>query len=494
MGPHMFRKLTASPHLSRALFGALGVTLCACDPQVFSKLQDEQAAGAGGNTGAEGGAGSAGATPAGAGGDARGGAGAGGRATGEGGRAARAGAGGPSTGSSGRTGQAGAGSGGRGSEANGGAGGRPVAEGGAGAAAGGAGAGGAGAGGAGGAAGSCPPADLGKVRARKISDVVLAVPDPTLEISTGPALRVGNRILVLVSTQAEGPLAGRSIAGYLDSASLLGAAPQLSGLSAPLLPDEPVENYVSSQPTSAWLSDDAQRVQFMFTRYYIIAPIGAGLAELQLAQPAPARVVAAVDTLFPPKPAADGGMAGGYRPALLSAGLRLGELRYFYLCNQPPGAAPSGSGGAGLPCRLARVPVAQVADGTRYEFWSDGEWVAELDRATPVFERAASSLSVLQNAYLKRLLAVYSGDNNDLRMAWADAPQGPFQTIGDPIATAPGTAGAIALSYGAMELPVEHADCDPELVLWYSVPVEQAVPGAAPRVRRETHVMRLRLE
>ena len=44
--------------------------------------------------------------------------------------------------------------------------------------------------GAGGAPGpACPPADLSALRVNKLSDAVLGVPDPKLEISTGPVVR-----------------------------------------------------------------------------------------------------------------------------------------------------------------------------------------------------------------------------------------------------------------------------------------------------------------
>lgn len=298
---------------------------------------------------------------------------------------------------------------------------------------------------------------------------------------------------MLVGTQADGPLQGRAVAAWADVDSLMSAAPSLSSVTGALLPDEPIENYVSSQPSSAWLLDEGgtQSVEFLFTRFFIVSPLSVGIARSPVSQLAPAQVEVPVDMLFKPVPAADGGMVG-YRPALMSGGLRLGELRYFYVCNPPPGMDPSvAADGA---CRIARVLATQVHDGTRYEYWSDGQWVSELERATPVLSPVSAALTVSPNSYLHKLLLVHSGSNNDVRLAWADEPQGPFHEFSDAIATAPGTGGSIKLSYGAAELPVPHGDCDRELVVWYSVPVEQEVANADPRVKRETHVMRLRFK
>jgi hypothetical protein len=477
---------------------ACGLGLCvgayACDPGVFSRhngaAHQERDSGAGGDASLEmskTAAGSSGQAKSGSGGSANLAAGRGGG----GGVAPKGGAGAPApkAGAGGAAPKAGAG----GSASKAGAGGTAPKAGGAAAVGGGGLSGAAGAGGASGPV--CPPSDLNAVKATKLSDVVLVSPDANIEISAGTAVLNKDHVLAFTPTQADGALAGRAVGASIAVKSLLSATPRVEAFTQVVMPNEPVMNYVSAHPAGAWLEDgDATAVQFFFTRFFFIAALGTGIGRSPLANPAPAEVLVPFDQLFPAQPLPDGGPDPSYRPLFLSHALRVGELLYTYICNDKPDAAADPNNAYARPCRAARVLATQAQTGSSYEFWSDGEWVRDLSRATIAIDGTPSGLTVTRNAYLKKFLAIHSTSNNEVRLLWADAPQGPFHAIGDPIRTVQATGGNIKLTTGAGELPVPHRDCEQEVVLWYTAPMDQPRDGQDSRVRYETHVMRLQLQ
>jgi hypothetical protein len=96
---------------------------------------------------------------------------------------------------------------------------------------------------------------------------------------------------------------------------------------------------------------------------------------------------------------------------------------------------------------------------------------------------------------LNKQLAIHSGPDNDVRLAWADELQGPFHTLGTAIHTVVGTGGQLNWSSGASELPVPHGECDPEILIAYTLPVAEVFSDGSPaRQHYEVHVLRLRLD
>jgi hypothetical protein len=341
-------------------------------------------------------------------------------------------------------------------------------------------------------AAACPPASLERVTVTTLRDDVLQTTDTLGYVQAGPAVALHDRVLWFVNARAQ---QDRSMPAFITLDSLQSGSPKLtdSGATMVLLPDEPASAVSSSAPTAAWRLDDAdEAVGLFFSRFTYLSAIGAGVARSVTAMPAPAQVVVAPDALFAAAPGADGGTA--LRPELVTGVLRDGELLYAYDCHAREGVddETQESGAHFQPCRLMRVPAPQLDDGSKYEFYSDGEWVSDFARASVVIDHVPGALSVVPNAYLKKLLAVHSGAGNDLQLAWADEPQGPFHDLAS-ISTVPGTFGALPLSHAGQEIAVPHAACDPEIVVAYTVPLAPLANDAQDAARPETHVVRLRL-
>jgi hypothetical protein len=81
---------------------------------------------------------------------------------------------------------------------------------------------------------------------------------------------------------------------------------------------------------------------------------------------------------------------------------------------------------------LARVPAGKLRDFSRWRFYSNGEWVAEVERAGRLSESVANEFSVSFQPALKQYLMVYTQDSFSEHMVFrlAPEPQGPW---GEPI-------------------------------------------------------------
>ncbi len=80
----------------------------------------------------------------------------------------------------------------------------------------------------------------------------------------------------------------------------------------------------------------------------------------------------------------------------------------------------------GKPCRLARVPLADVLDRGAWRFWDGDDWSTDPDEAATLFE-GNSQLSVHFNPHLEAYLAVHvDGMNDDVVLRTAPAPEGPW--------------------------------------------------------------------
>ena len=89
---------------------------------------------------------------------------------------------------------------------------------------------------------------------------------------------------------------------------------------------------------------------------------------------------------------------------------------------------PSGRSGS---ARLARVPEDQIADMTAYEYWNGEGWSGQHSEAVPVLgaptiNSTVSELSVTWSEHLGRFIALYNNRANNIVMAQAESPEGPW--------------------------------------------------------------------
>jgi len=106
------------------------------------------------------------------------------------------------------------------------------------------------------------------------------------------------------------------------------------------------------------------------------------------------------------------------QPGFGSAALVVDELLYVYAC---------GLDGLGKPCRLARVPLADVLGRGAWRFYAGGDgWVADVDRAASVFD-GNDIMTVAHNPYLDRYTALYAEPlTTRVSMRTAPSPAGPW--------------------------------------------------------------------
>jgi hypothetical protein len=331
-----------------------------------------------------------------------------------------------------------------------------------------------------------------KITASELGAVI--VPAELDELSAGPGIVVQGRVLWLLGTRSQGPFQGRQIVVTVTPANLQKHPPQLDdSTSAQLLfPDEPANSSTTSIPTSVWLAADGGSVQYFFSRYFIFASTGAALAESTLQTPS-AKILSDTDSLFPSPPAADGGMTDSFRPKVMAATTQRAGIVYTHVCQAKPGvsAETDATGAQYQPCRVGRVPAQLVADSTGYQFWDGSEWQNDFGSAKVVLDHVAGGLTVEYNSYLGAFLAVYSGSNNNLILAGASTPQGPFQQLGS-VDTVKGTGGALPLSFAGREIIGLRQDCQRSVYVSYGVPLSDATDSKV--VHQETHVLRIDLQ
>jgi hypothetical protein len=122
----------------------------------------------------------------------------------------------------------------------------------------------------------------------------------------------------------------------------------------------------------------------------------------------------------------------------------LGDTVYLYGALQPQTAD--------LAMAAARVPLAQIRDRAAYRFWDGSAWVDDVKRASAVLRSIPGSVSVSQNAYLGRYLAVHSVPvSNRVVMQTADHPEGPWDSPVEAFTAESGT--PTATCYAGIEHP-----------------------------------------
>ncbi len=77
---------------------------------------------------------------------------------------------------------------------------------------------------------------------------------------------------------------------------------------------------------------------------------------------------------------------------------------------------------------LARAPAEQLGDFGAWRFYADGEWVAEVERASRICEDAAGEFSVSHQAEVSRYVMVYTegGLSEKIALRTAPRPEGPW--------------------------------------------------------------------
>jgi hypothetical protein len=81
---------------------------------------------------------------------------------------------------------------------------------------------------------------------------------------------------------------------------------------------------------------------------------------------------------------------------------------------------------------LARVPAARIMDFSQWRFYANGEWVAEVDRASRLGENVANEFSVSFQPAINRYLMLYTQDSLSKHMVFRLAPE-PHGPWGEPI-------------------------------------------------------------
>lgn len=77
---------------------------------------------------------------------------------------------------------------------------------------------------------------------------------------------------------------------------------------------------------------------------------------------------------------------------------------------------------------LARVPIARLGDFDAWRFYSDGEWITDVNRAGRICENVASEFSVSYQPSLDRHVLVYSekGISEYIVIRYSPTPHGPW--------------------------------------------------------------------
>jgi hypothetical protein len=322
---------------------------------------------------------------------------------------------------------------------------------------------------------------------------VLTTPPEVGEVSAGPGVVIDNHVLWFLGTRSDSPFQGRQVVVSVDPANLQMRPPRLDDRTGVrlLFPDAPVDSAVGTAPTAAWLTADGNHVQYFYSRFYIFAATGAGLAQSTPQSPS-AEVLSDQDTLFPKLPAADGGTGEPFRVVSVAATMPNAGVVYAYICQSKPdvSAETDGSGAHYQPCRLGRVSAELASAGANYRFWDGTQWQSDFERSAPVMDHVASGLTVQHNAYLDRFLAVHSSANNTLVFKVSTNPEGPFQELGS-VETVKGS-GALPYSFGARELIGLRQDCDRTLYVSYVVPTQDG--SDANVTHQQTQIMRVDLK
>jgi hypothetical protein len=241
------------------------------------------------------------------------------------------------------------------------------------------------------------------------------------------------------------------------------------------------------------LNDREALIFFAASRWF--ATDQPGLARIAVDQPA-AQIVRASGTLFPEAVVPDGGTAP-WKPNFMTGAFvgdePDGKYVYVYGCQANPDVMAEQSGGAqASPCRVARVPTANVSAGASYRFWNGKTWGTDAHNASVVITGVISPLSVSYNKYLGKYLAVHTRLLNAVALQIADRPEGPWKLL-SKFPTLEST-----VAYRTTINAVEHAElrdaCQQVTYVSYIKPWSSTPDAGAADLHYETRLVRLQLE
>jgi hypothetical protein len=338
---------------------------------------------------------------------------------------------------------------------------------------------------------ACPhAADPSNVHVSNADVGALAIPSWVANRTASAAARVGDRALVLFAAPD-----GTSMAGWGSRSDLMSSPPHLDEHEpfVPLFAAGAVPGDASLSISSALEDQDGALIFFVSSHVFLIGE--AGLARVPL-NGARADVLRAAGELFP-KGDQDAGTERPWMPAFVSGPLRVQvagiDYIYLYGCQAHPDHLDEESGGAHEgPCRLARVPRADVARGERYKFWNGSGWSDDAAQAAVVMDHVWQSPSVAFNRYLGKYLALHSDAHSIVALRWADRPEGPWQPLGS-FMTLPAT-GGFATTFAALEHPALRDACEQVLYVSYIRTLNVKQTDGAMGVEYTTRLTRVELE
>jgi hypothetical protein len=103
--------------------------------------------------------------------------------------------------------------------------------------------------------------------------------------------------------------------------------------------------------------------------------------------------------------------------------MRNGDSTYIYGCDED---WKKGMGGRSM--IAARVPPDKIADFERWRFWNGTDWVADVNKASELFNGAGAESSVSFQPAIKKYVAVYTeyGMSANIMMRVSETPIGPW--------------------------------------------------------------------
>ena len=108
-----------------------------------------------------------------------------------------------------------------------------------------------------------------------------------------------------------------------------------------------------------------------------------------------------------------------------SAVMRDGDFVYIY-----GGSEDWNKGMSGRSMVVARVPYKRIADFEQWRFFSDGNWKADVNGISELFNGTATEYSVCYQAAIKQYVAIYTenGMSKNIMMRFSPTPVGPWSS------------------------------------------------------------------
>lgn len=337
----------------------------------------------------------------------------------------------------------------------------------------------------------CPQAQAAKqVKVSAYEAGALVIPSFTANRAGVTSAMVGQRVVWLFN------MVDAQMAGWGSVQSLLSSPPHLDepGPFVPLFPVGTVpDGYQVSIGSALALNDREALIFFASSRWFATGQ--PGLARIAVDQPA-AQIVRAAGALFTEAVVPDGGTAP-WQPIFMTGAVAAdepdGTYVYVYGCQADPDVMAEQSGGAqASPCRVARVPSANVSFGASYRFWNGKTWGVDVHKASVVMTGVTSPLSVSYNKYLGKYLAVHTLLVNTVALQIADRPEGPWKLL-SKFPTMESTV-AFRTTVNAVEHPELRDACQQVTYISYVKPWSSTPDAGIADLHYDTRLVRLQFE